>query len=268
MLQLRVLAVALIALAAPAIAQDSWWNDAYEQKTVRLADILKTPRAYKGLDVSFVVQFNAVGSLDNPFYTKFEKDQYVNFSAWGDEARLWVKSEYKGDYPYLFIDRIKKDSQTILNAKSYDRFLVTGRVESIFRGKPWIEVKGLKPLEGKMTEPALIRMVKAYKLKSHRRFDAAASEFHLAAVKSLPTHVTGVVLREKGTCLAAAERFEDALPPLQKALEMSPKDEELAKMVKQCQETVTLAKKKRADAEKKAAEKAEQKKAETSSNEN
>jgi hypothetical protein len=255
MLQFRLFAVALVALASTALAQDSWWNDAYEQKTVRLADVLKAPRAYKGLDVSFVVQFNSVGSLDNPFYTKFEKDQFVNFSAWGDEAQLWDKAEYKSDYPYLFIDRIKKDAQTILSAKSYDRFLVTGRVESIFRGKPWIEVKGLKPLEGKLTEPSLIRMVKAYKLKSHRRFDAAAAEFQLAQVKSLPSHVRGLVLREQGTCLAAVDRFEDALPPLQKALEMSPKDEELVKMVKHCQETVTLAKKKREAAEKKSAEK-------------
>ncbi|MEZ6194976.1 MAG: hypothetical protein R3F20_04480 [Planctomycetota bacterium] len=252
-----VIAVVLSLVAPLAFGTDSWWDDAYEQKTVKLSDIVKTPKAYKGVDVTFVVQFNSVGSIDNPFYTKFEKDQFVNFSVWGDESQLWVKDQYKNDFPYMFIDRIKKDAQAILTAQTYDRFIVTGRVESIFRGKPWIEVTGLKPLETKLTEPALIRMVKAYQLKGHRRFDAAAAEFRLAQVATLPEGVKNLTLREEGMCLAAVERYEDALPPLAKALEMTPKDEELAKMVKHCQDTVTLAKKKREDAEKKSEEKKE-----------
>ena len=45
---------------------------------------------------------------------------------------------------------------------------------------------GLEPLDEKMTEPALVHMVKAFKFKKVRRWDAAAAEFHLASLPGIP----------------------------------------------------------------------------------
>ncbi len=221
-------------LAVPAAATDGWWGDLYEQKTVTLEQILANPQAFRGLDVSFVVQFHQLGQIDNPYYTRFEKEQYVNFSVWSDTAPLWDRKAFRQDFPYLFIDRIAGESQTILKARAYDRFLITGRVESIFRGKPWIEVVGLKALEKKLTEPTLIKMVKGYKLKKARRFDAAATEFSRATNEKLPTHVQALLNKESGVCYAAASRYKDALVPLQKAAAMAPKDQDLQKILAHC----------------------------------
>ncbi|MEE9392285.1 MAG: hypothetical protein V3W41_07245 [Planctomycetota bacterium] len=240
-------------------ANDSWWGDVYEQKAVSLESIMKAPHAFRGIDVTFVVQFQSLGSIENPYYTRFEKEQYVNFAVWGDDAQLWEKSAYESTFPYLFIDRFMKESKEILKARTYDRFIVTGRVTSVFRGKPWIEVVGLKAIEGRMTEPSLIRLVKAYKLKKHRRFDAAAAEFQLAMNKDMTEPMQKHIFHEEGRCLAAVDRFEAALVPLGKAFALAPKDDSLKKMIAHCQEKFTLVKKTREAASQAAKKKAEAK---------
>ncbi|MCB9833935.1 MAG: hypothetical protein H6807_15855 [Planctomycetes bacterium] len=233
---LRVIA-ALFALglsAAPAAASGGWWDDIFEEKTVSLETILKNPEAFRGLDVSFVIQFHKLGQIDNPYYTPFEKERYLNFSVWADGAALWEKKVFEADFAYMFIDRIAEDCQTILQAGAYERFVVTGRVVSVFRGQPWIEVVGLKGIDRKLDEPTLIRMVKAYKLKSARRFDAAAGEFKNAFGEKLPEGVQHLLHRESGLCFAAAHRYADALVPLEKTVQMDPKDEEAAQVLAQC----------------------------------
>lgn len=250
---LTVLLAAMI--ARPAAANNGWWDDVYEQKTVSLEQILKDPVAYRGLEVSFIVQFHRLGTIDNPYYTPFEKERYLNFSAWSDEAALWEKKVYKADFPYMFIDRMAKETAIIVKSRTYDRYLITGRVESIFRGKPWIEVVAFKKLEERMEEPVLIRMVKAFRLKAVRRYDAAASEFAAAVEETLPSHVQAKLHRESGVCLAAAERWGEAVKPLENAVKIQPKDKELQKILVHCKDQakrareVKLVKKKKEESE-------------------
>ena len=227
--------LAILTLLTPtAAAANGWWDDLYEEKTITLEQILANPQAYKGMDVSFVIQFHQLGQIDNPYYTRFDKEQFVNFSVWSDSAALWNKKAYSDDFPYLFIDRITKESQTILSASSYDRFLVTGRVASLFRGKPWIEVVGLKALDQKLTEPTLIKMVKGFKLKKAKRFDAAATEFSRATNVKLPAGIQTVLNKEAGICFAAARRYKDALVPLERAAILVPKDKDVQKILAHC----------------------------------
>lgn len=241
-----ILTALLLALVAmPAAANNGWWDDVYEQKTVSLEAILKDPIAFRGLEVSFVVQFHRLGTIDNPYYTPFEKERYLNFSCWSDEAEIWDKKVYRQDFPYMFIDRMAKESAIVLKSRTYDRYLITGRVESIFRGKPWIEVVAFKKLEERMEEPVLIRMVKAFKLKNVRRYDAAASEFAAAVRDTLPRHIRSRLLRESGVCLAAVQRWDEAVRPLETASKMTPKDAELQKMVVHVKEQAKRAKKKK-----------------------
>lgn len=233
---LRVIA-ALVALglsAAPAAASGGWWDDLYQDKTVALETILKNPESFRGLDVSFVIQFHKLGQIDNPYYTPFEKERYLNFSAWSDAAQLWDKKAYENDFAYLFMDRIAAECQTILNSRTYDRYVVTGRVVSVFRGQPWIEVVGLTALDKQLDEPTLIRMVKGFKLKSARRFDAAAGEFKNANGEKIPASVQLLLHREAGLCYAAAHRYADALVPLEKSLQMNPLDEEAKQVLERC----------------------------------
>lgn len=227
-----VLALALPSFAGP----ESWWSDVLDHETVPLAKILENPAGFRGLEVAFVMQFHRLGTIDNPFYTPFEKESYVNFSCWGDEMPLWDKDVYKNDFPYLFVERNTELSQMITKARLYDRMVVVARIEAIFRGKPWIEVVSIEPLEESMTEPALVHLVKAFTLKRVRRWDAAAAEFQLSCAPGLPDPIKVMSLREQGLCLAAADRCEDAVEPLQKALLLSPKDPELARLCKQVKE--------------------------------
>ena len=179
-----------------------------------------------------------LGAIDNPYYSRFEKERYINFSVWSDATKLWEKPGYDEDYPYFFMDRIEDEAATILNAHTYDRFVITGRVDTIFRGKPWIEVVGIAPLPERITEPVLIRMVKAFKFKDNRRYEAAAAEFAQAQIKNLPRNIVAKLHREKGVCLVAAQRNVDALVELEQALAMLPKDEELVKITNHVRDQV------------------------------
>lgn len=217
---------------------EGWWDDLYENRSVTLSQIRAEPHAFRNIDVSFVIQFNGIGSIDNPYYTRFERDQYVNFSAWDDSAKLWDRKTYRDSFPYLFMSRISKQSGTLLKSHRYQRFVVTGRVSSVFRGQPWFEVFGLKLLEGAMTEPSLIHIVKANELKKLRRFDAAAGEYALAHIPSLPIAAKTTCLTQQAYCLSMANRYADALRSLQQAVALNPDDEALKKACVLCRKKV------------------------------
>ena len=85
-----------------------------------------------------------------------------------------------------------------------------------------------------MTEPSLIHIVKAGELKKIRRFDAAASEFALAHIPSLPVTVRTRCLTQQAYCLSMANRYDDALRSLQQAVALNPKDEALKKACVLC----------------------------------
>jgi tetratricopeptide (TPR) repeat protein len=234
LIPLALLLITLTASSDLSAQGEGWWDDLYEQRPVTLDQVLAEPHAYRNIDISFVVQFNSIGSIDNPYYTRFERDHYVNFSAWGDPAHLWRRSVYKASFPYLFMSRISKQSKDLLRANRYQRFVVAGRVASVFRGQPWIEVMGIKPLKGALTEPSLIHIVKANELKRIRRFDAAAGEFALADIPTLPVSVRTECLTQQAYCLSMANRYSDALRSLQQALALNPKDAALKKACVLC----------------------------------
>jgi hypothetical protein len=230
-----ILALAALFLLQTA-ASAGWWDDVFEQKTVSLSTVLRNPNAFRGLDVAFVVQFHQVGEIDNPFYTKFEKDYYLNFSVWADEAPIWQRPAYDADFPFMFIDRIAPEHAEVVKAKTYDRFVIVGRVAEVFNGRPWIEVKGLKKLEGALNEPTLTHMVKAFTFKEYRKYGVAAQEFARAAHPALPPAVQFTILKNHASCLAQTEQRGEALAVIDQALEMNPTDEELVAMRAQCQE--------------------------------
>ena len=234
LMSLVLLTMTLIAPSSLFAQGEGWWDDLYEQRPVTLDQVRAEPHAFRNIDISFVVQFNAIGAIDNPYYTRFERDQYVNFSAWDDAVHLWQRAVYKDSFPYLFMSRISKQSQELLRATRYQRFVVAGRVSSVFRGQPWIEVMGIKPLKGALTEPSLIHIVKANELKKIRRFDAAAGEFALAHIPSLPVTVRTECLTQQAYCLSMANRYNDALRSLQQAVALNPKNDTLKKACALC----------------------------------
>lgn len=238
MLTHRLLPLLLVpVLAAPALG--GWWDDIYEEKTVALSDILKRPESFRGIDVAFVVQFHAVGEIDNPFYTKFEKDYYLNFSVWADDAPIWDRDAYQKDFPYMFIERNAPEHVAFVKARMYDRFAVVGHVAEVFRGKPWIEVKGFRRVEGAMTEPSLAHMVKAFTFRKYHKHAVAAHEFQRALSDTLPPAVRLTILRSRAESLLELGQNEAALGDIDSALDLAKEDPGLLAMRDRC--TITPA---------------------------
>lgn len=227
-------ALCIAFLAQPAFSDDGWWDDLYRPDHVSLSKIVETPFAFQDVDVELEVQFRSVGTVGNPYYTPFEVGSHLNFVVWADDAALWKKPAHDASFPFMFISRRHQGCQMLLKARSYDRFRVTGRVSSVFRGRPWIEVRGIEALKEHITEPALIHLVKAFSFKKARRFDAAGAEFLLASSAPLPKVSMVMVLRERGLCLYAAKRFDEALVALDRALELNPDDQDAAGLRRAC----------------------------------
>ena len=80
-----------------------------------LATLRGNPDAYRNVRVILTLQMNERTNFWNPFFTRFTPDNYVNFSAWGDEQRLWVAAEYGNEFPLFFVDRRSEPASQILS---------------------------------------------------------------------------------------------------------------------------------------------------------
>jgi hypothetical protein len=224
--------VALLALSAclvPTLRADGdpdggWWSDLYARREVALEQVLASPAAFRGQTVTAVVQFNRISKLENPYYTCFGDDRYVNFSVWSDAAPLWDREAFRNHFPFMFVSRERPEAKEVLGAPHYSRWIMTGTVREVFKGMPWIEVRELRRLEEQMSEPALINIVKGFRLRDLRRYDAAASALQAADEKGLPREIRVMIMREEALCLHAAGRTLLAVSRLHEARSVLPHD--------------------------------------------
>lgn len=219
---LAPLVLAILALGVTAPAFGGWWDDLFDDQVVPLEKILANPETFRGQTVTFPVQFHRLGKVDNPFYTKFETDWYLNFSVWADGAPLWDKEAYRKDFPYVFVRRGTEIANVFLAAPVYSRWYLTGEVSDVFSGKPWIEVTALRRIETQLDEPSLVRLVKGLMLRDLRRYDAAAQEFHAVDHKGLPPEVRVLAMREEALALHNAGRTAFGVARLATALDLAP----------------------------------------------
>jgi hypothetical protein len=136
-------------------------------------------------------------------------------------------ARYAAEHAYFFMRRDHVEAPA--GAPQYARFALRVRVVEVLKGAPWMEVLGATPVPGRMTEAALLRLVKAEKLKSHRKFDAAAEEFAAADAAGLPDHVRVRTLRAAAECFHTAGRTAEAAAALKTALELRPEDAAMAR---------------------------------------
>lgn len=223
---------------------EGWWDDLFECQETELAAVIAKPQEFRHVDLQLTLQFNEITAIHNPYHTPFERDDFVSFSAWNVGAALWNKTVHDSSYSYLFLSRTSAQAAALLKMKKYQRIRVKGRVRSISRGRPWIEVRSFEPLKGALTEPSLIHLVKAKSLQRLRRFDAAASEFALAFLPTLPVSVQIYCLKGQAGSLSLAGRHPEALRALENALKIHPEDPSLRKACKAARKMVPNRKRK------------------------
>ena len=105
-----------------------------------LTAVRGTPDAFKNVAVHFTVQFNQLGKISNPFFTRFVPNDFVNFYGWPSEQPIWRKDVYDDVFGLLFLSKEHKQLTDLYKLKTYDRVDVTGVVRNVFQGAPWVEV--------------------------------------------------------------------------------------------------------------------------------
>ncbi|MBL8900283.1 MAG: hypothetical protein JNM84_21810 [Planctomycetes bacterium] len=157
-------------------------------RMVTLGDLLRSPEAYRGLTVRTTIAFSDLGKLENPFFTRFTNNNYMNFSAWDDLQPIWRKEEYLKSYPLLFARRTTPICDHFADAKRFDRFAVEVMVQDTFRGKPWIEVLSVRKEESSLSMGSLRHLYHASDQAERGNYSIAQGEVNRALQAPLPNH--------------------------------------------------------------------------------
>ena len=188
-----------IALLSPCVAANNGIDESKVVETT-LTNIRATPESYKGVWVSFQVQFSSVGRLQNPFFTRFVASDYANFHAWADEQPIWRQEAFDDLFGLLFVSKENEQMQDMVRLDRYDRIKVTGVVQNTFQGMPWIEVKSFKRVSGKVDSATLSHLYRGEQHMANRAWNLAISELSMAPVDGVPTHVKAAVHKDLGFC--------------------------------------------------------------------
>jgi hypothetical protein len=165
-----------------------------------LSAIRETPESFKGVWVTFAVQFASIGQLQNPFFTRFVASDYANFYAWADEQPIWRKEQYDDLFATLFVSKENDILNSIMRLECYDRVQVVAVVRNTFQGMPWIEVASYTELDAKVGTATLSHLYRGEEYMKQRKWLQAISELSLAPVDAVPDHVKAAAFRNLAVC--------------------------------------------------------------------
>lgn len=193
-----------------------------------LEQIRATPEAFKTVRVRFDIQFDSLGRISNPFFTRFISSEYTNFYAWGGNQPIWRLKSYKDVFGMLFISKSSPTLEQIHRLDIYDRVRCEAIVRNTFQGAPWIEVVDVKRIAGSVDTPTLAHLYRGETFMQRRDWKKAISEFSRASGGSQPSFVQSAIQRNIGLCHLRMGEAEEGRACLQRALRLSErKDREL-----------------------------------------
>jgi hypothetical protein len=182
----------------------------------------------------FTLTFHQYTQVYNPYFTRFVPERYLNFAAWGDEQEIWKVEEYSRDFPFLFVAKKARNLSDFLKLKRFDRVQVIGEIKDIFKGKPWIELYSIKPLDGKITEKSLVHRVRGDMAMKKNRPRIAVKEYNLAlSVKDLPDMYAYGVMKDLGMALYRTRDYASARKVFAKLSKLQPEDKDAKVLAKQ-----------------------------------
>lgn len=227
-------------LAVALLAPMAWCGGDEDKEVVvvptTLTSMRERPDAFKHVTVRFTVQFNGLGKVSNPFFTRFVPTDYVNFYGWASEQPIWRKEAYDDLFGMLFLSKESPMLSDLYKLRVYDRIEVEGIVRNTFQNAPWIEVLAFKPISGKVTTATLAHLYRGEDLMKKRQWDLAIRELSLAPAQSAPDEVRSSVHKNLGICYLRQGEVANAVSHLQTAATMTPGgDPECERLLEQAQ---------------------------------
>ena len=186
---------------------------------VSMKDVIANPSAYKFLNVRFDAILNRVGEKGFvPFWTTFESEHYLAFSAWSGDSKLWMAEERGRSHPLFFVDKRGPNVQDLVTAGRFSIVRISGTVMGDYEHKGWNEVNLMEVLEQSVfTDDALADMGLAKVAMAEKKPAVAIRHFE-SALKGIWTtplrleiHLTLAKLYEgRGDLQAALEHYRGA----------------------------------------------------------
>ena len=227
-----------LAFCTPAVATGDG-DDRPKGKVVEttLSRVRRSPDAYKGVWISFEMQFTSIGRIQNPFFTQFVPSMYTNFYGWAVEQPIWRKGDYDDVYGMLFMDKKNDQLDRLYRLKTYQQVKVTGVVRSVFQGEPWIEVVSFTELSNKVNTAVLAHMYRGEEFMKKREWNKAISELSLAPAADAPRSVLATVHKNMAICYLRLGESGTAMRHINNAISMGdgsdPEIQRLAKVTSQ-----------------------------------
>lgn len=215
----------------PLKARDYTVDPSIQYTKVRLSDIASSPS--QGMYVTFMAIFDLRDEkIWQPFFTAIGPDEYVSFSVWPPESRIWEMEGRQSSIPTLFMQKQSPSFSELGLVHRYDMVEIRGVVQSTWGERPWVVVhRILKRGEGPAYDDDSIRRL-IYGLDDVERAPASAIKNldiavhgRLAPAARALAHRTLGRLYEKRTELNP-EFWTKALEHYQAALKLNPNDRE------------------------------------------
>jgi tetratricopeptide (TPR) repeat protein len=232
----KVVAVALLGMLG-ALNACSYWHGDLERITdgserdfrrdvggpfneVNLKTVLAAPSAYKFLDVRFDAILNRVGEKAFiPFWTTFNTERYISFSAWPADAKLWQSDDRARSHPLFFVDKSGANIAELVAAGRFSLVRISGRVMGDYELKAWFEVNRIEVIESSVyTDDALADLSLAKQAIAEKKPAVAIRHFEnaLGGIWTTPLrleiHLTLARLYEgRGDLQSALTHYQGAL---------------------------------------------------------
>lgn len=189
-----------------------------------------SPEQFQGSLVKFRCTFAQIASLFDPLTTSFTPERYRNFVVWGSHARLWESDVRAHPMATLYVAKDSEAIETLATLHKYEIIEVTGRVQQVSDGMPWIDVTEIQPvpLAGSFTDNALYHMEQAESLSQEGVHDLADRHLQAAQTDNIPLYGAVVVRSQRARQLAAAGHNHEAITLLQSALQLAGKDAQIS----------------------------------------
>ncbi|MCI0343331.1 MAG: hypothetical protein L0216_19665 [Planctomycetales bacterium] len=185
---------------------------------IPLRRVLNNPSNYLNVYVRVWCRFHREESLETPEYTPFNREKYMNFSAWDADARLWVEEERMNDLPFLFAPKDDRLVYEVARLQKYDTILVYGLVRTVFLGKPWIEViRVTRSGKSTLNDAVLTHISVADHLAGKQMYKHAVDELDRALGYTTTDELTGELWKWKGRWQLAGQMTTEAVWSLEQA---------------------------------------------------
>lgn len=187
---------------------------------VPLKAVLANPSGYKFTNVRFDAIINRVAEkVFVPFWTTIAPEEYISFSAWPVDAKLWMAEDRAKSHPFFFVNKSGPNLGDLAAAHRFSLVRLSCTVMGDYEMKAWIEVNRIEIIEPSVyTEASLADLALARQAMMDKKPAVAIRQYENSlngiwtAGLRLDIHLSLARLYEgRGDLQSALRHYEEAL---------------------------------------------------------